>query len=297
MSKQLDEVLGNNQSKNGRVVQKLGKWPKREDVEVWSPKGQDHDVNLDDGEPLVRLRRGAIERQTALKAFPFLYEQRKHTTNTRQEFSGGSYREIKSDGTLSKFTKGNNVPSATLGFMCPDGRFNYCRPCFSNRDNPAGFQTLIPLLQEAAEVFKQTCPQQYAEQMEQAAKIPDWVIPGTPFTTITVNNTYAGALHYDGANLLGAYAVMIVLRKGFYEGGEFVLADRKIGVDLHDRDVIVMRNRDELHGVIPFKNGIGKKGKDWCRISIVCYFRGGMLDCGTAAEELQKAKMQRGGAL
>ena len=57
-------------------------------------------------------------------------------------------------------------------------------------------------------------------------------------------------------------------------------------------DVIVF-NPCVWHGNIPFRNTVGEPGKDWERISVVHYYREGILGCGSPSEELHKAK-QRG---
>ena len=69
--------------------------------------------------------------------------------------------------------------------------------------------------------------------VEQARRLhPAWVIPGTPFTTATVNNTYAGAIHTDAGDLKAGFGVLVVLREGHYEGCETVFPEYGVGVDL-----------------------------------------------------------------
>jgi hypothetical protein len=113
---------------------------------------------------------------------------------------------------------------------------------------------------------------------------PEWVVPGTPFTTITVNNTYPTGVHTDKGDLEQGFSNLTVLRRGRYSGGVFLFPEYRIGVDMGDGDLLLM-DAHEYHG----NTALHLESPDAERISVVAYFRTRMVECGTAAEEADRA--------
>jgi hypothetical protein len=74
---------------------------------------------------------------------------------------------------------------------------------------------------------------------------------------------------------------------GDYTGGFLIFPQWRIAVNMMRSDVLLFSSSD-WHGNSPiFSEG------PYERISIVCYYRLGMLECGTAQEELAKALQQK----
>ena len=149
-----------------------------------------------------------------------------------------------------------------------------------------------------ASAFQQALPRRYAAQ-EAAARAthPAYVIPGTPFTTLTVNNTIASAYHYDKGDYAPGFGCILVLRRGAYSGGELVLPAYRVGADLQDRDLLLF-DVHELHGNLPLVGEgppmLPEQG-GYERISVVFYFRANMVECLPPEQELERAKLARGG--
>jgi hypothetical protein len=141
----------------------------------------------------------------------------------------------------------------------------------------------------------------------------DWMIPGTPFTTVTINNTWPTAVHTDKGDLDAGFSNLTVLRRGSYTGGVFVFPRYRIGFDLHDGDLILM-NAHEWHGntqIVCATCGEKLNGYHECertvapltdaeetriinrveRISVVAYYRTRMVECGTIEDEAEKARV------
>lgn len=266
-----------------------------------------------DGSRLMTLRRAAISQEAADAAYPFLHWLRHYQTRNRGNYAGidwtgdvpgdlrkkhgsvGSsrYHPEKKDGTLSKTTYAAPVRSSVVGFMDRYPRIPFCRSCALSTQKPEEWAACLPLIQEVARIFEKEVPDRYNAQLKMAEMThPAYVIPRTPFTTLTVNNTVAGGYHTDAGDYKPGFGVMCVLRRGNYRGGEIVIPAYGVGADLGDRDVILF-DVHEIHGNTPLV-GEGPEGlpdaEGHERISVVFYFRQNMTECLSPAEELERAK-------
>ena len=118
---------------------------------------------------------------------------------------------------------------------------------------------------------------------------PAWVIPDTPFTTVTINNSVAAAYHQDAGDLKDGMGMMAVLSKGEYKGFELVIPEYNFAVNVEHGDVLIF-DPTIWHGNIPPYDTVGERNKDWQRISIVMYYREGILGCKSPEEELARLK-------
>jgi hypothetical protein len=145
--------------------------------------------------------------------------------------------------------------------------------------------------------------------MQQVARTSgEWVVPGTPFSTVTVNNSYSTGVHTDRGDLEAGFSNVSVMRRGNWHGGKLVFPEYRVAVDLKEGDLLLM-DAHQWHGntqmicdtcgdrMMPRRDGDQmlpgwheKCGSE--RISIVCYFRTNIVECGTAQEELVKAQAQ-----
>ena len=255
------------------------------------------DVNVygPDGSMLFGVRRGALDEELVDNAYDALHWLRRMKTDNRASYSGGErYKRVKEDGTLTNTTWSKLVASATIGYYDRYPRIPYCRQTAFIAKHPEKWNTIVPLLQNIAKHYKRNVPAKYMSQMGIVAETePEWVIPKTPFTTITVNNCTCAAYHTDRGDYKGGFGVMAVLRRGEYRGAELVLPEYKIAVDLGHRDLIFF-DPHLWHGNVPIYDAVGEESKEWERISIVCYFRENMKDCLCMAEEIERANRLAG---
>lgn len=167
-----------------------------------------------------------------------------------------------------------------------DGRNYRCRLTQWTGKHLPEYQLLWPLCRAIADLFREHVPDRYRVQAEHAARTrPEWVIPGTPFTTLTVNNSFATGVHKDAGDLASGFSCLAVLRRGDYRGGILTFPEYRVGVDLQDRDVLLMDAHGEWHG-----NTELELGPDAERLSLVAYFREKMVHCGSPEAELAKHK-------
>lgn len=265
------------------------------------------------GDLLLVLLKGALSEAAADAAYPFLHWLRKYKSFNRGNYAAGAvagfdgdnrekvsndgssrYRPIKRDGSLSNTTYARPVRSAVVGNMDRYPRIPYCRQCALSAEKPEAWGACLPLIQEAGRLFRQEVTTRFAAQLDMAKKThPAYVIPGTPFTTLTVNNTVAGGYHRDAGDFKPGFGVMSVLRRGSYRGCELVVPAYGVSVDLEDRDLVLF-DVHELHGNTPFYDAVGPEGEPEKggheRISIVFYYRQKMHECLSPAEELEHAK-------
>lgn len=262
------------------------------------------------GRRLLTLLPKAIPGALIDAAWPFMWEMRRYGTNNRGAYAGEDrlttndkrpqiktgvrYVNVKEDGTISNTDRAADVPSVVAGALDRSARIPYCRQTLYVTKHPELWGAALPFLQHVGQLFKETVSDRYAAQLEAAQRThPAYVIPGTPFTTVTVNNTVAGAFHTDKGDYEPGFGCMVVFRKGTYSGAEIGFPKYGVGADMQHGDVIFF-DPHEVHGNIPFRDGHGFQGKDWVRISMVLYFRQHMVDCLEPGAEIERAKTLRG---
>lgn len=273
----------------------------------------DRDVYTAEGELVLKFRRRAIDRDVALAAYGSLRDAAVATDNrgiaggelsenklpvhvrknvSANDHSKHRFRYLKKDGTLSKTNYANTVNSGIIGYFDRNPRFPYCRQTAYNLNHPEKFAKAMPYFQQVAEVFRICVPEKYEAQMEVVKRTqPDWIISGTPFTTITVNKNWQTATHMDQGDLKEGFGVLSCFRSGVYTGGYLVFPKYRVAVNLSTRDVLMANVGHEWHGNTPIK---GRPGQHE-RLSCVFYYRTRMQYCGTPEEELEMAKRRRQG--
>ena len=257
-----------------------------------------------DGTPLLVYVPKAVGSEHSEAQYAFLHTLRKEQTRNRGVFSGTGHKHtVREDGFLSKSKWSEPVPSVVLGSLDPaGGRSPFCRQSYLTARNGEGWGAMLPGLQDVARAMQAQVPKRYDAQMGAAQKThPFWLIPGTPFTTLTVNNTFPGAYHYDAGDYKAGFGAMSVIRRGDYRGCELVFPMFGCAVDLYDRDLVLF-DPHELHGNTPFFAVKGEpqakpvgSALDWTgveheRISIVHYFREKVAACESPERELEKAR-------
>lgn len=200
------------------------------------------------------------------------------------------YQPVKRDGTISKTVYAKASPSFLLGMSERSPRFPYCRQTVYSMRQAALFAQAFPVLQRCSQLFAIHAPDRYVAQRDAcAATHPCWVIPGTVFTTLTVNRNWQTAFHTDAGDLVSGFGVMLCLRSGAYQGGLYVMPEYRVAVDLQAGDVLL----SDVHCIHGNTSILGDPAR-YERITVVCYYRANMIACGSPAEELLRVKQVRG---
>lgn len=249
-----------------------------------------------DGTPLLAYLPDAIPVHLCELAYRNLRRAAAHTDN-RGSAAGGvdgvegkvTVNKVKRDGTLDSRTRARVVKSGVVGYMDRYPATPYCRETAFNMDHRDKFLGALPYIQYVSELFRATVPDRYAAQLKATqATHPDFVIPGTVFTTVTVNLNFRTACHLDGNDLHEGFGVMSVVRAGHYTGGVTCWPQYGVGVDLRTSDV-VFADVHEWHANTPM---VGPPGR-FERLAMVFYYREDMHRCGSAADELERAKRRQ----
>jgi len=180
---------------------------------------------------------------------------------------------------VSTTTYGNAVNSGIAGWFDRYPRIPYGRATSYTRDHFEKFKMAYPFLQTLAKGFKDLMPWRYNNQMEAAKKVdPRYLVPGTPFTTITVNKTFRTAAHFDAGDLNSGLSNLLVLsNNGNYKGGYLIAPEYRIAVNVRPGDLLLINNHEVMHGNTP----IELLDEEAERVSLVCYFREKMLELGS----------------
>jgi hypothetical protein len=179
---------------------------------------------------------------------------------------------------VSTTTYGTAVNSGIAGWFDRYPRIPYGRATSYTRDNFEKFQMAYPFLQTLAKGFKELLPWRYGNQMKAAEKLdPRFLVPETPFTTVTVNKTFRTAAHYDAGDLNEGLSNLLTLSNdGNYTGGYLIAPEYRVAVNVRPGDLLLINNHEVMHGNTEIKCAEGSE-----RISLVVYFREKMLELGS----------------
>lgn len=236
------------------------------------------------------------------EAWPILHKIRMLTDN--RGMASGTPREKRGD---QKRTRTRNIYSATLGSVDPGpsstmtlGRSDACKQTSWTAQHPDEWLALHPLLRSIANAYELHVPDRFKVQQHWAAATDSaWVVPGTPFTTVTVNNSYSTGVHQDKGDLKEGFSTLTVARAGDWTGGILVLAELRVGVRMGHGDLLLF-NPHLWHGntamVCSHQEGaMARPCPEGCeRVSLVAYYRTKVRECGCPEDELAKAIQQLG---
>ncbi len=268
---------------------------------------QDVDVFRPDGTALLHFRRNRVPQSAAGPAFSALLNAatnygnrgiaagklKYHRKDTGRcgvipiaDDDDVRYKYEKKDGTISKTNHAVTVPSGIIGAFDRNPRFPYCRLTEFTAKYPEKIAAAMPYIRAVNEVFRTESPQRYANQLAACNRThPDYIFPGTVFSTITVNKNWRTATHQDAGDLRSGFGVLSVLSEGRYDGGYFVIPKYRVAVNMRHTDVLLV-DVHEWHG----NTRLAGISKFWTRLSTVHYFRSKMVGCKGLAEELEIAK-------
>lgn len=243
-----------------------------------------------DGKPLCVYLPGAISPELREQSYPTLHSLKGSYTSNRGYASGSERKESVGQRTYARL-----VDSAIAGAFEATGPKQYCRLTAWTGREMESWKGLWPLLGFIANALQEHVPERYAAQVREATRTsPDWVIPGTPFTTVTINNTYSTAVHTDKGDLDSGFSTLAVFRRGDFSGGWLCFPEYRVGVDMQDGDLLLMDAHD-WHGNTPLEpepernvRGLLVGDPGFERISVVSYFRTKMTKCGDAKTEAER---------
>lgn len=193
---------------------------------------------------------------------------------------------VREDGTRSNTARATPVPTAIIGYYDRYARTPYCRQTAFTMDQPKLWQEALPYIQKVDAVFRMYAPENWESQKKFIERVhPDFVIPGTIFTTLTINRSWRTAVHKDAGDYKNGLGCMSAMEGGAYSGGELIFPKYRCAVDMRTGGVC-LADVHQYHGNAPI---VGVPGQ-YVRISAVFYARSGMAECGSNAFELERAR-------
>ena len=204
----------------------------------------------------------------------------------------------KKDGTVSKTSRvvkanhpnlvKDDSTNGIIGFSDASSRFPYCRQTAFTYQEFAHWKWVMDYLKFCSDVWHEYIPDRWQNQKDMAERThPAYVVPDTPFTTVTVNRNWQTRVHTDKGDYIQGNGVMGVLGNDNWDGCHFVYPRWRIAVNLKPGDLI-LNDVHEYHGNTPIEHKFSPKATD--RISIVQYYRADMVDCKDPIVEEAKRK-------
>jgi hypothetical protein len=180
-------------------------------------------------------------------------------------------------------TYANGVMSGIAGWFDRYPRIPFGRATSYTAREPEKFAMAYPFLQSLAQGFKDLLPWRYNNQMEAAKKLdPRFLVPETPFTTVTVNRSFRTACHFDAGDLTSGLSNLLTLtNNGNYRGCHLVAPEYRVAVNPRPGDLLLINNHEVMHG----NTQIELLDEEAERISLVVYFREKMLELGSKEYE------------
>jgi len=315
---------------NGKTIKKYILTKKYTDEWMASKEGEyfdqshynyivDHDADVytSDGKLLLKFRKKMIPYELCIEGLECFRDAAKKKHENRGASAGvldrdklanyigefvnpGKFRTgfiSAASGVKSKQATSNLSPSNIIGFYDkPDrnlkGTGLPCRQTAFNRDHPLLWEKSIPFLQKLDECFKVLIPERHAIQYARAQQTPQFIIPNTAYSTITINYSWRTALHKDAGDLKEGYGNLIVIEDtanpNSYIGGMTGFPQFGCCVDVRTGDYLAMdvhewhANTEMIPATTTTPKGNEKDVKNgWYfnRLSIVCYLREKMLRC------------------
>ena len=184
---------------------------------------------------------------------------------------------------ISDTTYANVVNSGIAGWFDRYPRIPYGRATSYTQNHFDKFKLSFPFLQTLDNGFKELLPIRYAAQRAAADKIdPAFLVPGTVFTTVTVNKTFRTASHRDAGDFSDGLSNLLVLsNNGNYSGGYLILPEVRIAINIRPGDLLLVNNHEYIHCNTPMVMHDDKAE----RVSLVCYLREKMLELGSKEYE------------
>ncbi len=242
---------------------------------------------------LTHLKKPAMHKMDNRGAAGGVLDANKLPSYVKGLANAGKFRTVgyyNKDGRYINSSLGNMSQSNIIGFYDKADRnlgkgAPKCRLTAFTAKNWDQWQECVPLFQAADACFSVLVPDRHKTQYERANST-EFVIPGTSFSTVTINYNWRTALHKDDGDFKDGFGNLMVLEEGKYEGGYLGFPRYGVAVDVRMGDFLAMDVHDwhcntDIKGIT----------KDYTRLSVVCYLREKMERCKdtSLAESIQRS--------
>lgn len=166
-------------------------------------------------------------------------------------------------------------------------RKDFCSVSSLARESPEQHAVLERWAGRAADFYRGADAARYERQASLVSSrvLPEWVIPGSLFTSGICNYNNPLRYHYDSGNFSGLWSVMAALTRDV-QGGYLVIPEYGVAFSFQQPSLIAFDGQGLLHGVSP----IHKQSPRGYRYSVVWYTLRQMCKCLTPEGELQRIR-------
>ena len=231
----------------------------------------DADVFLENGEMLIRFRKGKLSKENVDLFWDNVIQFARRDTANRGTASGSKTKSMKTNPKIKSNIIGyfdTLTPSQKMVLKRNNIKlYSSARETAFIRDYPEKYEQLLPLVKEIDKYYSEYAPDHYEKQRKKADQT-HFKIKGTSFTTITTNVNFQTSLHKDKGDDGDGFGNLAVIERGKYSGAETCFPQFGVGVDCRNGDILFM-DVHYWHSNLPMK----KLSEDAERLSIVCYLR------------------------
>jgi hypothetical protein len=283
---------------------------KLEESDVDTIVGGDEPVDIlrPDGGVIARYRPGWFSPELCAQVLPAARKAAKPTTNRGMaagalsvsdvedknvgKLSKTRFREVKKDGTVSNTNRAIEVSSGVVGYFDRNARFPYCRQTSYMVSEAASWKLFLPFIKRADEGFREFMPERWAAQRDYVLRTaPDYVIPESTFTTVSVNRNFRTAVHKDAGDLDAGFGVMACIRNELFDGSFLCFPEYRVALR-QTHGALTLADVHQWHGNTPFK----KMRAGYERLCFVFYYRQNMVHCLPMEQELERVKRRQRGS-
>lgn len=190
------------------------------------------------------------------------------------------------DGTICGRCQSNMVRCGCAGYFDAVGGLP-CRMVGWSANNLKKHQILEELCDEIAKGHEEYEPASFYYQKEIADKSKNYLMGGSPYSTLTLNYDFRTASHIDKGDLIGSRSTITIFEEipNNYEGCYLGFPEYKIAVDLRDGDTLIF-DAHEYHANTEMRVLTDKLAYDEVnkqhhggRMSVVAYLRNRLSEC------------------
>lgn len=195
-------------------------------------------------------------------------------------------------GKGDQFHQDQEAREKIAGYFDRQGGMNpYCRKTMWTREYWHQFEAATPYVQRINTVFREHIPDRYANQELLALGTPDYVIPNTVFSTMTINLNVRTTPHIDKGDLPEGFGIINVtaLTPQPFEGGELIYPKFGVGVMPRNGDVLLC-DVHELHCNAQFRYRSRELIRGFERLACVFYYRYRIAKCLPPEQERRRAE-------